>query len=54
MRITPDIKLTTSTGSGIGTLTHLLRDNVELLSYFGFEALIPSTVAASRVFAAIQ
>ena len=46
--------LDAQTGSGIGTLSHLLRDNAELLSYFGFEPPIPSTLAASRVFAAIE
>ncbi|KAF8502454.1 cyclic-AMP phosphodiesterase [Gautieria morchelliformis] len=40
-------------GSGIGTLSHLLRDNVELLSYFGFEASMNSTLAASRIFEAV-
>jgi hypothetical protein len=42
-----------TTGSGIGTLSHLLRDNVELLSYFGFDASMNSTLAASRIFEAV-
>ncbi|KAF8574174.1 cyclic-AMP phosphodiesterase [Ramaria rubella] len=41
-------------GSGIGMLSHLLRNDNELLSYFGFEPSMHSTLAASRVFSAIR